>query len=193
MAKRRSVPPIYSMCVQPAFIIGTDNEDGSPNFAPITWLSVTHESGDGYLLVISMSGKKRTKQNVLRTGVFSANLVSTDMLPLMDYFGTRSANDGRKDGVACGVSRGEALDVPVLDASRWVYECEVSKSLQTGDSTTFFCAIRNIQLDERLNPRDIFDVDLTALDPVIYSGKYHSLGKVLGEIGDFLPTDTKEE
>ena len=193
MAKRRSVPPIYSMCVQPAFIIGTNNEDGSPNFAPITWLSVTHESGDGYLLVISMSGKKRTKQNVLRTGVFSANLVSADMLPLMDYFGTRSANDGRKDGVACGVSRGEALDVPVLDASRWVYECEVSQSLQTGNSTTFFCAICNIQLDERLNPRDIFDVDLTALDPVIYSGKYHSLGKVLGEIGDFLPTDTKEE
>jgi hypothetical protein len=24
------------------------------------------------------------------------------------------------------------------------------------------------------------------LDPVIYSGKYHSLGKLLGNIGDFL-------
>ena len=30
------------------------------------------------------------------------------------------------------------------------------------------------------------DVDLTVLDPVIYSGKYHSLGKLLGNIGDFL-------
>ena len=29
-------------------------------------------------------------------------------------------------------------------------------------------------------------VDLTILDPVIYSGKYHSLGKVLGNIGDYL-------
>ena len=184
--RRRSVDPIYSMCVQPSFIIGTNNEDGSPNFAPITWISVTHEEGDGYLLVVSMFGTKQTKRNVLRTGVFSANLVSTDMLPLMDYFGSRHAKDGRKDGVPFSFSRGEALDVPVLDKSRWVYECEVKYKTETGDSTTFFCGIRNIQMDERLHCRDTFDVDLTVLDPVIYSGKYHSLGKVLGDIGDFL-------
>ena len=185
--KRRSVEPVYSMCVQPSFIIGTNNEDGSPNFAPITWVSVTHEEGDGYLLVISMSGSKMTKQNVLRTGMFSANLVSTDMLPLMDYFGSRHAKDGSKDGIEYAVSRGEVLDVPVLDQSRWVYECEVSRTVRTGDSMTFFCPIRNIQMDERLTCRDTFDVDLTVLDPVIYSGKYHSLGKLLGDIGDFLP------
>ena len=45
--RRRSVAPVYSMCVQPSFIIGTNNEDGSANFAPITWVSVTHEEGDG--------------------------------------------------------------------------------------------------------------------------------------------------
>ena len=184
--KRRSVDPVYSMCVQPSFIVGTVNGDGSPDFAPITWVSATHEEGDGYLLVISMSGSKMTKQNVLRTGIFSANLVSTDMLPLMDYFGSRHARDGKKDGIPCAVSRGEVLDVPVLDESRWVYECEVEKSLETGDSTTFFCRIRNIQMDERLVCRDTFDVDLTVLDPVIYSGKYHSIGKLLGNIGDFL-------
>ena len=184
--RRRSVDPIYSMCVQPSFIIGTNNEDGSANFAPITWVSVTHEEGDGYLLVISMSGSKMTKQNVLRTGRFSANLVSTELLPLMDYFGAHHAKDGKKDGVSYTVSRGEILDVPVLDESRWVYECEVEKTLETGDSTTFFCRIRNVQMDERLVCRDPFDVDLTVLDPVIYSGKYHSIGKVLGNIGDFL-------
>ena len=186
MVKRRSVAPVYSMCVQPAFILGTNNEDGTANFAPITWVSVTQESGDGYMLVVSMFGTKRTKQNVLRTGMFSANLVSVDMLPLMDYFGSRHAADGKKDGIDYAVSRGEVLDVPVLDQSRWVYECEVARTVETGNSTTFFCPIRNIQMDERLSCRDPFDVDLTVLDPVIYSGKYHSLGKLLGEIGDFL-------
>ncbi len=183
--KRRSVEPVYSMCVQPSFIIGTNNEDGSANFAPITWISVTQESGSGYLLVVSMFGTKTTKQNVLRTGMFSANLVSTDMLPLMDYFGSRHAADSKKDEMDYSVSRGQVLDVPVLDQSRWVYECEVSRKVDTGDSTTFFCSIRNIQMDERLVCKDPFDVDLTVLDPVIYSGKYHSLGKVLGNIGDF--------
>ena len=186
MVKRRSVAPIYSMCVQPAFIIGTNNEDGTANFAPITWISVTQEKDDGYMLVISMYGSKRTKQNVLRTGVFSANLVSVDMLPLMDYFGSRHASDGPKDGVMYEAGRGEVLDVPVLEQSRWIYECEVARIVETGNSTSFFSPVRNIQMDERLSCRDPFDVDLTVLDPVIYSGKYHSFGKLLGDIGDFL-------
>lgn len=183
--KRKSVGTHFSMCVQPAFIIGTNNEDGTANFAPITWVSVTNEQADDYLLVISMFGTKRTRRNVARTGVLSVNLVSTDMLALMDYFGTHHADDGKKDGMAYGVSRGEAVDVPVLDASRWVYECEVARSVETGASITFFCRIRNVQIDERVVCADSFDVDLTRLDPVIYSGMYHSIGKLLGRIGDF--------
>lgn len=185
MAKRRSVGKHFSMCVQPAFIIGTNNIDGTCNFAPITWVSVTNERDDDYLLVISMFGTKMTKQNVIRTGILSVNLVSTDMLAMMDYFGTHHAKDGKKDGIAYKVCRGEALDVPVLDASRWVYECKVVQSVETGESTTFFCRIKNVQVDEQLTCRDTFDINLTKLQPVIYSGMYHSIGKVLGKIGDF--------
>ena len=104
----------------------------------------------------------------------------------MDYFGSRHASESGKNEIDYAVSRGVVLDVPVLEQSRWVYECEVSRAVETGDSTTFFCHIRNIQIDERLSCRDTFDVDLTVLDPVIYSGKYHSLGCLLGNIGDFL-------
>ena len=96
---------------------------------------------------------------------------------------------GKKNDISYDVSRGEVLDVPTLDASRWVYECEVVRSVETGNSTTFFCRIRNIQIDERLTPKDIFDIDLSVLDPVIYSGKYHGLGKLLGNIGDFCESD----
>lgn len=35
---RKSIGAHYSLCVQPAFIIGTSNVDGSHNFAPITWI-----------------------------------------------------------------------------------------------------------------------------------------------------------
>ena len=183
--KRKSIGPHYSMCVQPAFIVGTNNEDGSCNFAPITWVSVTNEKDLDYLLVISMFGTKTTKRNVIRDGKLSVSLVSRDMLELMDYFGTHHAVDGKKDAVAYSVSRGETVDVPVLDASPWVYECEVEQSVETGDSTTFFCRIRNIQVDEAFECRDSFDIDLTRLDPVIYSGIYHSIGERLGRIGDF--------
>lgn len=137
------------------------------------------------MLVISMFGTKKTKQNVLRTGILSVNLVSTDMLELMDYFGTHHAKDGKKDALSYAVSRGQVVDVPVLDASRWVYECEVARSVETGESTTFFCRIKNVQIDEQITCADTFDIDLTKLDPVVYSGMYHSIGKHLGKIGDF--------
>lgn len=182
--KKKSIGTHFSMCVQPSFIIGTNNEDGSHNFAPITWVSVTCEKDD-YFLVISMFGTKRTKQNIVRTCMFSANLVSIDMLDLMDYFGTHHAADGKKDGVSYSVSRGDVLDVPILGASRWVYECEVEKSVDVGESTTFFCRIRNVLADETISFSDTFDIDLTKLDPVIYSGMYHSVGELLGKIGDF--------
>lgn len=182
--KRRSAGTHFSMCVQPAFIIGTNNEDGTYNFAPITWVSVTFDKDD-YLLVVSMFGTKRTKQNVIRTGVLSVNLVSTDMLALMDYLGTHHAQDGKKDAISYDVSTGAVLDVPILDASRWIYECEVVQSVDTGDSTTFFCRIKNVQIDAQLACADPRDIDLTKLDPVIYSGMYHSIGKHLGKIGEF--------
>lgn len=185
LVRRKSIGTHFSMCVQPAFIIGTNNEDGTHNFAPITWISVTNEKENDYLLTVSMFGTKRTKQNVIRTGILSVNLVSTDMLDLVEYFGIHHAEDGTKNSIPYIVGRGSVVDVPILDASRWIYECEVVKSVELGESTTFFCRIRNIQVDEQLECKDTFDVDLTKLDPVIYSGMYHSIGKLLGKIGDF--------
>ena len=105
------------MCVQLSLIIETNNEDGSYNFAPITWVSAACEKDD-YFIVISIFGTKRTKQNINRTGVFSANLVSVDMLELMDYFGTHHAANGNKDDVSYTVCKGEILGVPALGASR---------------------------------------------------------------------------
>lgn len=92
--KRKSIGARHEMIVQPTFIIGTFNQDGTPDFAPITWVSKTCEEGDTCLIVISMYGTKRTKQNVLRTGQLTVNLATTGMLPLVDYFGQTSGKEG---------------------------------------------------------------------------------------------------
>ena len=70
LMKRKSIGTNYSMCVQPTFIVGTYNDDNTPDFAPITWVSATCE-GAAYLLVISMFGMKKTKRNVMRTKALS--------------------------------------------------------------------------------------------------------------------------
>jgi len=169
------------LCVQPAFLIGTYNEDDIANFCPITWVSCTWDT-DHLLLIISMNGSKKTKDNIARTGLLSANLVSTDMLELLDYFGSCSGKDGQKNGIPFDCEDGSVLHVPTLNLSKWVYECEVANTVQTGDSTTYFCRIKNIQHIEELRNTEI---NLIALDPVVYSGGYYSIGDYLGKIGDF--------
>jgi len=135
------------------------------------------------MLVISMFGSKKTKQNLKKSNMLSANLVSTDMLELLDFFGSCSGNDGQKQGVQYEYSNGEVLNVPALDISKWVYECEISQVTQTGDSDTYFCEIKNVQIDEDIDISN--GIDLTKFSPVIYSGHYHSIGNHLGKIGDF--------
>lgn len=181
--ERKSIGSGHSMCVQPTFLIGTYDEDGTPDFAPITWLSITHD-GNECQLIISMYGTKKTKMNVQKTGKLSANLVSVDMLPLVDYFGSISGHKGLKNGMEYSISEGQVVKVPTLDASRWVYELEVAKIVNVGSSDTFFCYVRNVQIDSSIDISK--GIDLTQFDPVIYSGDYHSIGKHMGTIGDFL-------
>lgn len=120
--------------------------------------------GDGNLIVISMYGIKKTKQ-------FSMNLVSTDMIALMDYFGQTSGIDGAKDGMEYTYGWAVCIDAPTLDESRWVCECEVVSSVATGESDTYFCRIKNVQVDEQIDI-DTKGIDLTLFDPVIYSGNF---------------------
>lgn len=173
-----------SLIVQPTFLIGTYNEDESPNFAPITWICASWNT-DHYLFVINMDGEKQTKRNVARTGLLSANLVSRDMLALLDYFGANTGLDGPKTDMAYGWSDGEIVHAPTLDASRFVYELQVEQTIPICDTTTMYlCAPRNVQHIEADHPDS-----LLPYDPVIYSGLanggYHSLKEYLGKIGDY--------
>ena len=115
--KRKSVGTSHGMIVQPTYIIGTYNEDGTPDFAPITWVSKTCEKDFDYLNIISMYGTKQTKQNVQRTGQLSINLATTAMLELVDYFGQTSGKNGKKDAVSYTWDKALCVEAPTLDAS----------------------------------------------------------------------------
>ena len=182
--KRINSTACYTTHIQPVFLIGTYNEDGSPNFCPITWVSSTWDGWDnGHgLMVISMNGTKKTKDNIARTGIFSANLVSTDMLELLDYFGSSSGIDAPKNTLPYEYEDGHVLRVPTLSISRRVFECEVVNTFDTSDSTTYFCISKNCQQIEGLGKGA---EDMALLEPVVYSGRYFKLGEFLGEMGDF--------
>ena len=139
--------PSNAFCPQTFFTYGTYKEDGTPNFGLFCWLSYCW---DGEMCVMAcIGGEKLTKDRLRANGVFSANLVSEDFLPLAHHFGTMEGYNPDKMKVDTAVSRGKDLNVPVLDASPWVFELEVKQTLPLDGGEIYICAIRNTLVEER--------------------------------------------
>ena len=148
--KKISVSATNDLCPQTLFVYGSMNEDGTPDFGLFCWFSYCWFDQLG--VICAIGGSKRTLDNIRRNGVFSANLVVEDNLPLADYFGTADGRDGDKMDVAVEWEKGATLTVPILCSSPISFELETDKEIATGkqDETVFICHIRNTLKDERL-------------------------------------------
>lgn len=179
-----SIAPGWVFSPQPMYIIGTKNEDRTPNFCVITWLGFSFDGAPH--LMMTIGGSKRTKDNILRERSFSANLVTEETLWLADYFGNTSAEEKAAGEAPYRFAWGERLQVPVLDDCPWAYECEVSKVLELAGAHLFLAEIKNIQIAREFQTMDLEKIDLTRLKPAVYAPyNYFSIGRKLGEMGQW--------
>lgn len=187
MAKR-SIPPQRGFFPQPAYLMGCFLEDGRPNFTLVTWTTFCSTEPPILLFTSGNAQRKRTAARVRDAGVFSANLVHVPLLTQADFCGNTSGYDTDKSAAAgLAWSRGAVLDVPVLDESPWVFECQVVRMVEIGNGTVFFGEVKNIQVDEeRIPDPEYGKVDLLKLDPVVYGPTaYYSLGRLAGRVGEW--------
>ncbi len=169
---------------QPMYIIGTKNEDGTPNFCIITWLGFSFDKTPH--LMMTVGGTKLTKTNILREKKFSANMITEDNLWLADYFGNTNGEEGEKTAVSYSYNWGEAVDVPIINECHWSYECEVTKVIELDGAHLFLAEIKNIQIDRQYEDMDMKKIDLTKIRPAIYAPyNYFSIGTKLGEMGEW--------
>lgn len=167
---------------QQVFLIGTNNEDGSENFAPISWVSFT--CGEPCCLVISCGGDKQTVRNIEREGILSATILTRDLLLFAENCNGCKNNELYKK-ICPDFERGKVIDVPLIKNAAWSYECKVIKTVEFNDSHTYFAEFVNVNVAPEIDKLDF--IDLRKIDPVIYSPmNYFSVGEHLGEIGDFL-------
>lgn len=146
-----SVPVTNDLCPQTLYVYGTYNDDGKPDFGLFCWFSFCWFDDLGVMCAIG--GRKRTQDNILRSRVFSANLVVEKNLPLADYFGTADGRDPDKMDIDFAWEKGSVLDVPVLSSSPFVFELEVDRVISTNDEEcdiVLLCRIRNVLKDAEL-------------------------------------------
>ena len=145
---KKSIPISNHFCPQTLFIYGTYKEDGTPNFGLFCWFSYYFDREMGVMACIG--GNKLTRDRIHETRVFSANLVTEELLPLADYFGNIEGYSEGKMRVPVETEKGRVLNVPVLAKSPWVFELEVDRSLPLEGGEVLLCKIRNVLAEELL-------------------------------------------
>jgi flavin reductase (DIM6/NTAB) family NADH-FMN oxidoreductase RutF len=167
---------------QQLFLIGTYNEDGKENFAPLSWVSYTW--GQPSCLILSMHGDKQTKRNFERTKQLSATVVTPDLMRFVETCGSKLHKRRFYDKEKVPFTKGNVLNVPLIANSKWSYECELHHSVQIGTTTTYFAEIKSINANDEVLELDYFD--LRKINPVVYSpDNYFTIGEHLGKTGDF--------
>lgn len=168
-------------CPQTLFLYGTYKEDGTPNFGLFCWLSYCWDAELGVMACIG--GNKLTKDRIHASKVFSANLVTEEMLPLADYLGNKEGYEKDKMSFSLETEKGVVLNVPVLSDSPLTFELEVAQSIPLDDGEVFLCKIRNVLMEEGLKDdsktieeriRDIAPIRTTCATYFSWDGK--SLG-----------------
>jgi flavin reductase (DIM6/NTAB) family NADH-FMN oxidoreductase RutF len=181
--QKNSLSPQRGFFPQPAYLIGSFKEDGTPNFALITW--ITFCSVKPPMLMFGSRGKKLTRELIEKNHIFSANLVTANMMYMADYFGNTSGyNSNKCEDIGVKYTTGKALDVPVLDESPWVYECKLVDIKQSGDGYIYIGEVLNIMVDGAIKDISYGKIDLCSIDPLIYApGQYYRLSSGIGSVG----------
>ena len=152
-------------CPQSLFLYGTYDDEGKADFGLFCWFSYTWDGELGVMACIG--GSKLTKDNIHKRKVFSANLVTEELLPLADFLGNTAGHSPEKEKFPLRTEQGRVLPVPVLTDSPVNYELEVAQFIPLQDGEVMLCKIRNILQDDALAKGDGTSTEkLAAIAPV---------------------------
>jgi flavin reductase (DIM6/NTAB) family NADH-FMN oxidoreductase RutF len=183
--------PNNDYCPQTLFLYGTYDENGNPDFGLFCWLSYIWDGELG--VMCCMGGDKLTKRNIERDKVFSANLVTEELLAVADYLGCVSGENPDKMKIDLDIGKGEVLNVPILNKSPVSYELEVTDFISKHDGKVMLCKIRNVLQDESLSSDETVEQKLARIAPIRTTAKtYLSYdGKAMGMWGEPMKTIKK--
>ena len=164
------------MCYpMPVFIIGTYNQDGTPNAMNAAWGGVTEEAQ----LTICVDAEHKTAENVLARKAFTVSMGTAKYVTACDYVGIVSGNKEpdkfRKAGFHA--TKSAFVDAPLIDELPMALECEMLS--YDPESCHLVGRVVNVCVDEAyLDEKG--KVDVGKLQPITFDPVHHSY-LVLGE------------
>lgn len=165
---------------QPVAIIGTYDEDGTPNAMNAAWCG----QRDCHEIIISL-GAHQTTSNLGHTGEFTIAFATEDTLVAADYVGIVSGRQHHDKIARTGWKHEKAANVnaPIFDCFPMTFECRVKEKQDESASGCYVVAeIVNIICDDSYladdGKPDVEKMRLITFDP-IHNG-YMALGSRVG-------------
>ncbi len=185
---RVAVNPKARFYVVPVFVVGTYDNDGSPNAAVVAWGGTT--SFVPPRLAVYLRRASASAQNILARGCFTVSVPTVDYAPHVDVLGTRSGRDVDKFALTGLIpERAESVDAPGVAQFPVVAECRLVRSAETGKHLCFEADVVALRADEGCLGANGLP-DFARVRPLIFApedGLYHGLGRPMGRafaIGD---------
>lgn len=165
-----------TMCYpMPVFIIGTYNEDGTPNAMNAAWGGISEETE----ISICVDNTHKTAANLIARKAFTVSMATAQSMAACDYVGIVSGNQEPNKFAKAGfhATKSEFVDAPLIDELPMALECELIS--YDPETCRLVGRILNVCADESVLGEN-GKIDVSKLRPITYDSMNHHY-LVLGE------------
>ena len=175
---RKNFGPKTYLYPMPVLIIGTYNEDGTPNAMNAGWGGISELNE----ISICVDDEHKTAENVQRRKAFTVSFADVKNMVACDYVGIVSGNDvpDKFERAGFHAQKSDFVDAPVIQEFPMALECEmISYDVPT---CRLVGKIVNVSIDDRVLDEngkvDVAKLAPLTLDPSGYG--YHVIGERVG-------------
>ena len=175
---RKSFGPQSWLYPMPVLIIGTYNEDGTPNAMNAAWGNIC----DYTKITLTLDKTHKTTANILARKAFTVSPATESQLAASDYVGIFSGKDvpGKFAHSGFTAVKSDKVDAPIIEQLPMTLECRMLSYDE--DSEILIGEIVDISIDDSVLAED-GKIDITKLSPISYDpvrALYMKFGNVAG-------------
>ena len=176
---RKNLKPKAYIYPLPVLIVGTYDQNGTPNAMNAAWGTVC----DTAQVMICLSSTHKTVKNLLETKSFTVGIADAKNVVPADYVGVVSANSviDKIEKAGWTTIKSEFVNAPIIQELPLVLECK----LVSYDTESEICIgeVVNVSVDEEILDKK-GKVDLNKFKPICYdcdTHGYYTLGEKVGQ------------
>ncbi|MBE5737975.1 MAG: flavin reductase family protein [Clostridiales bacterium] len=176
---RKNLKPKAYIYPLPVLIVGTYDQNGTPNAMNAAWGTVC----DTAQVMVCLSATHKTVKNLLETKAFTVGIADSKNVVPADYVGIVSANDVHDKIEKAGWTtiKSQFVNAPIIQELPLVLECK----LVSYDCESEICIgeVVNVSVDDSILDNK-GKVDLTKFKPICYdcdTHGYYTLGEKVGQ------------